>query len=403
MLNFEHNHTVFKLNDETGELYLSSDVRPFPIINTIHGKSLHYKATCGIIYYNKKNGEADETCENGETYSTKIINLVMGIYNIISKHEDHLLKERVTAVTGSCIVKQNIFTNGTFMLKAKKPYMVSKKNIEQFPARALIILPKNYQINYSNYPPHYSTRASFTWYFMPVQYDLSIDSISSINALISSIYLDIENNIKYNHNDITNYIKYSDCISINIINTKINDKFIIFDNLPQNESIWPVECSLLCIGTKNRIPSYKMNKKFIKTYNDVECVNSEKKCDSCDEDVSNFSVGFPLEYNNIIPIVSLLCHSCWSSSNKYDFKKSCFIFSTNLINVIKMYPKIYKITQKNFIEALSEQYIDLVKNDLQKFSPTCDILITNSSIYYVTSNIANYEKYLIIQLHFDIV
>jgi hypothetical protein len=405
MLNFEHNYTIYKFNEsskssesgendengedgedgEDGNLCMSHDVKPYPIITAKGGKKIHYKATCGIIYYN---------ITDSELYSPKVIELVKKIYDIMSTNEDHLLVERATAVTGSCIVKQNIFTNGTFIIKTKKPYMISKKNINKFPARALIILPNNYRITYNNYPPHYSTRASFTWYFMPIQYNLWIDGISCgmglVNALTSSIYLDIENNIKYNHNDVTNNIKYEDSVLINTINIEllINDKFIIFENSGEN--------MLLCIG-KQRIPAYRMYKKKIYTYNDVEYVNNEKKCNSCDNDVSDFSVGVVLEYNNIIPMVSLFCFYCCPLNNK-----SCFIFSSNIVKINKIRSNIFEISQSNFIKSLSDQYTDTITHELSKFPPTYNILFTNSNIQDITNLNINISQYIMIKLNFDI-
>jgi hypothetical protein len=395
MLNIEHNHTIYKFNenDKSGKLCMSPDVKPYPIFTTKSGKKIHYKATCGIIYYN--NTEHD-------LYSPKIIELVTKIYDIMSKNEDHLLIERATAVTGSCIVKQNIFTNGTFIIKSKKPYMISKKNINKFPARALIMLPSNYKITYNNCPPHYSTRASFTWYFMPIQYNLWASGIfcgiNLVNALISSIYLDIENNIKYNHNDITNSITYEDMISINTINIEslINDKFIIFEKNKGKDTE-----TLLYIGQK-RIPTYRMKKKNFYTYNDVECVNNEKKCNSCDADVSNFAVGIILEYNNIIPIVSLFCTDC----SLYNHK-SCFIFSSNIVNLYKIYPNIFEITQSNFINSLPDEYKDIIRHKLSRFPSIYNILLINSNIQDIANdianNITNISNYIIIRLNFNII
>jgi hypothetical protein len=391
MLNFEHNYTIYKFNEsDDGKLSMSSDVKPYPIITAKGGKKMHYKTTCGIIYYNNT--------EN-ELYSPKIIELVKKMYDIMSINEEHLLVDRVTAVTGSCIAKQNIFTNGTFIVKTKKPYMISKKNINKFPARALIILPNNYKITYNNYPPHYSTRASFTWYFMPIQYNIWTCGIycgmGLVNALISSIYLDIENNIKYNHNDITNSIKYEDSISVNTINIEllVNDKFIIFETSVANAAN---ETKLLYIG-KKKIPTYRMYKKNIYTYNDVECVNNEKKCNSCDKDVSDSSVGVILEYNNIIPIVSLFCFYCCPLNHK-----SCFIFSSNMVKVYKIHTHIFEISQNDFIKSLSDQHTDIIANELSKFPPTYNILFTNSDIQDITNLINNISQHIIIKLNFDI-
>jgi hypothetical protein len=417
MLNFEHNCTKYEFDEtaatpETAAAALktetaaaapemvvtpdglkeSSTVTKFPIITTKNGKKLHYKSTCGIIYYNSINTE--------NLYPDSIIELMTKIYEIISKYEDHLLVDRVTAVTGSCVVKQNIFMNGTYMIKAKKPYIFSKKNIRVFPARALIMLPNIYEINFANNcPPHYSTRASFTWYFMPIQYNLFIGGINSVNTVISSIYLDCENKIKYNHRDaIYHHLTYSDFTSVNTIDIVIDDKFILYSDHGL--------CKMLCVGPQ-RIPALhqtlcsgsqsKLNK--IKTYDDIEYVNNEKKCNSCDKELSNFSIGIPLEYNDTIPMVSLLCVSCWSYKPD-SRKKNYFIFSSTAVQVNKVYSKIIEITQENFIKMLScsNQNIDLITRELSKFPPTYNILFTNLTINHIIDSIANFDQYIIMQI-----
>jgi hypothetical protein len=281
------------------------------------------------------------------------------------------------------------------MIKTKKPYMISKKNINKFPARALIILPNNYKMTYNNYPPSYSTRASFTWYFMPIHYNLWNNNclyfgINIINSLISSIYLDFENNIKYNHNDVTNSILYEDSTLINAINLEslLNNKFIIFETTKKTTE-------MLCIG-QQIIPTYKMKKKYIYTYDEIEYVNNEKKCNSCDKDVSDFSGGNILEYNHIIPIVSLFCLNC--STFNY---KSCFIFSSNMVNVNKISSNIYEITQSDFIKSLPNQYIDTVVNELSNFPSTYNILFTNSNIQDIINCVANVSQHIIIKLNFN--
>lgn len=382
MLNFEHNHTTYKV-DEEGELCPSEDIKKFPIITTKNGKHLHYKATCGVIYYNKT---------DSEIYSINIIELIKKLHKIISTKEDHLLTERITAVTGSCVVKQNMFINGTYMIKTQKPFLATKKNVDKFPARALIILPNKYEIDYyNNCPPHYSARASFTWYFMPIQYNLPIHGIGHVNALISSIYLDFEDTTKFNHCDFVTKISYSDCKLVNTINN-INYRFLLLGNKNIEQG------TLLCVNT--HIPYSIMRKNMIKTYDEIECVNNERLCNCCNKDVSDFSIGVVLEFNNIIPIVSLFCLLCSDFYNVRK-KKAFFIFSANPVNVIKILPGIYQISQQDFIHSLLGVNVNITE-ELSKFPPEYNILFADSPIQYIIGNVPNYNQYIIIQIKLDI-
>jgi len=383
MLNFEHN---YKLYDP--ELNIIPNAEKFPIIE-VSGKKMHYKATCGVIYYNPYEDE-------NTVFSSKLSDLIIKIHEIISNYEEHLLIKRPTAITGSCVVKQNLFKNGTYMLKMKNPYIRSN-NEYKFPARALILLPTNYK----QFPPHYSTRSSFTWYFIPMNFNFKIYNMYSLNSIISSIYIDYENLIKYNHNDIIYDISCEDYNKLNIININIEHyKFLITEgnNLSRN---------LFYVDTRNR--NFKFSKfNLIKSFDDIKYINDEKKCNSCDDIIDDFAIGAPLidnneKYDKYNPniVVSIFCINCWLFRTEGP-KKKYYLFSIKKsVPAMEIYDNIFFITKENFINSIPDEHLTEIIEKLNIFNLT-DILLINTSIKNIVQSTFNImspqdlSKYIII-------
>uniref|UniRef100_A0A6C0I373 Uncharacterized protein n=1 Tax=viral metagenome TaxID=1070528 RepID=A0A6C0I373_9ZZZZ len=387
MLNFEHNYTVF---EPTGEL--STDVKKFPLLILPNGHTIHYRPTCGIIYYNKEHSKDRDKDEI--IFSKKCEALIEKIYEQISKHEEHLLKERVTAVTGSCAIKHNKFVNGTYMIKSKNPFFRTKKNVDKFPARALILLSNNTYYD-NNMPPHYSTRASFTWYFMPMQFDLYIQNMSYANALISSIYIDSEHFTKFPHNTITYNLKYI----INFLAIKIKNKLIITE-IGNNENAHMQYSMSSCDDKIFEILYFlnydRINPATIKDFDEINYINDEKKCISCGTANIPFCIAATISNcdcdNEEIDLYYIFCADCWNSTIEIKNipKKYYYIMPLyNKCTITEIFPKIYSILKEDFYKITPIEF----HHHIDAYDK---ILITNKDLKYVfeTMNIIPMDNIL---------
>jgi len=393
MLNFEYGYTVY---DE--ELNIKSDLLKFPIIPLPDGRKIHYKPTCGIIFYN-----VTDFATPLPDIETNLLNFIHSIYEIISQYEEHLLKERITATTGSCVIKKNKFINGTYLLKAQKPFMYTKKDIEQFPARIITALPITFDIlSKFSLPPNYSTRASFMWYFIPMQFE---NIKKSTNSLISSIYLDFRNITVFNNRDITYNISYKDIKNLNIIFNKTYHRSSFFiKKIIDEESHISYKIYNISLSEFN---SYKYfilsiirdsSADRIRQFNYFKYVNGNKKCINCE--LCIFDIGFAVpiidccESNESPPdlentFASLFCIHCWCIQNKVP--NLFYIVCKESYNIEELYPDVYSIDYDNFKKLISntielkKEFQTLIDSFLNK-NPK-KIILTYKSITYIINNI----------------
>ena len=406
MLNFEHGYTLY--NDNL-ELNSESNIKKFPIVPLPDGSKIHYRPTCGIIFYNVKNfvnsGESAAFIDN------QIYLYMMNIYEMIKHHDAHLIKERITAMTGSCIVKKNKFVSGTYIIKSPKVFKFTKKNVKKFPARIFVYLPINFNAhlrynddgtkNHGILPPQYSTRASFMWYIMPIQFE----SIKfSINSIISSIYLDYNKTSKYNNNDIIYNILRED-INLNIIDFRdLNDNYLSF--LIKKGQFFNKIINI-CKTSKWKLISIFKHTAIdnIVPFNCFHYIN-KKCCISCDDsiDIGIATIWGDYEIDKKTNAM-LYCVNCWTISDLVNY----FIVCDESSIIEEIADCVYSIDYDIFIQLISptkrayEYFINIFNslhfnNNTSQFYNTypTKIIITNKSFNYVLNNIINSSTNLLL-------
>jgi hypothetical protein len=307
-------------------------------------------------------------------------------------------------MTGSCVVKKNKFVEGTCLIKSQTPFKFTKKDIKQFPARMLVYLPINFN-TYSRYnddgtkknigklPPQYSTRASFMWYIMPMQFE-SIQY--SMNSIISSIYLDFNNTSKYNHNDIIYNISNKDFMH-NIIDCR-DEIYPRFSSLLIKDGESHSIIVNICGYTKYQIGSLFKHESIdnIVPFNYLQYVNCENQCICCSKSVIGVGVSFIYDETNLAQLYCLNCIPDIINS----LELNIFITCDKIYDIEKLEESIYSIDYNNFIKLITPskklfEYIMARYNELHytnnksslynKFPKK--IIITNKSYNYVLNYI----------------
>jgi hypothetical protein len=400
MLNFEHGYTLY---DDNLELNSESEIKKFPIVQLPNGSKIHYRPTCGIIFYNIKNFIQLDANTPNDIIDSQIYSYMMSIYEIIKHHDAHLIKERITAMTGSCIIKKNKFVSGTYLIKSSNVFKFTKKNVKKFPARMLVYLPIHFN-SHSRYnddgtrnngilPPQYSTRASFMWYIMPIQFE---NIKFSINSTISSIYLDYNKTSKYNNKDIIYNITHED-INCNIIDCRDGFMHGSFTFLIKKGQFHTVIINISRISKWKIIPIFKNIS--IDNIIPFECFHyiNKKNCIDCSkivEDIGIASLCGEFEINEK-PVATLYCVNCWPTCELDDY----FIMCDESHVIEEISDSIYSIDYDIFIQLiiptkkLYEYFINLYnrlhydndKSLLYNKYPK-KIFITNKSFNYVLNN-----------------
>ena len=404
MLNIECGYTVFNQ-----DMTLCENVVP------IEHYGLHQIPVCGLCYYNAVDFTEEE-----------LVIFIKKIYKIISNYEKHLLVERNTSITGAVEIKKNQFINGTYIIKAKTPFITTKPEINLFPARMMVMLPITYNISSmsSKIPPHYSTRASFMWYFLPIQFYCKTNDVQSIiNSSINSIYLDLSNYTIFKHMDITYELTPSNIRGINIVNLFSIKKVGLYI-----QKIKPGELNLCYIHKSDRsifnstvawsnifsAISYKLFSYF--TYvNDGEC------CINCDKKINNF--GTVLPFDSEIKegnLATIYCSNCFNYVENLGTSYYQVFKLNTLHNVIELHNRIYKIKYEYFIDIIkcmeenvldvfmekyNEMHYNNIESNLCNREPT-NIIISSYSIMTTTDCIQkNYNKNedLILITHLDFI
>ena len=390
MLNIECGYTVFNQ-----DMTLCQNVVP------IEHHNLHYIPVCGIFYYNA----IDFTEEELTIFIKKI-------YKIISNYEKHLLIERNTSITGSVEIKKNKFISGTYIIKSKTPFIATKPEVDLFPARMMVMLPMNYNISTfsSKLPPHYSTRASFMWYFLQIEFYNKANNVQSItNASINSIYLDLSNYTTFKHMDIAYELTPSNIKGINnIILTSIKKVGLYIQVIKSNELnlCYIHKCDRAIfnctVAWSNLFSSinYKLFSYF--TYVDSEC------CINCDKKINNFGIAIPIFENdsNIKEknLAMLYCSNC--SKFAEDIHFAYYVFKLNpLHNIIELHNNIYMIKYEYFIDIIKDMednILDIFMENFNKFhfqntesnlynKDPNNIIISCYSSISIISHIPNYN------------
>jgi molybdopterin/thiamine biosynthesis adenylyltransferase len=399
MLNFEHGYTLY--NDNL-ELNSESNIKKFPIVSLPNGSKIHYRPTCGIIFYNIKNFV--NSTESVDFIDAQIYLYMMNIYETIKHYDSHLIKERITAITGACIVKKNKFVSGTHIIKSPNVFKFTKKNIKKFPARLIVYLPIHFNA-YSRYnddgtrnhgilPPQYSTRASFMWYIMPMQFECIK---LSINSIISSIYLDYNKTSKYNDKDIIYNISHED-INYNIIDFKdgfMNEyfAFLIKKGITHSSIInisktskWRLISIFKCASIDN-----------ILQFNCFNYIN-KNKCIDCDKIVSDIGIAALCGESEIDdkPLATLYCVNCWPICDWDNYFIMCnespiieeiadSIYSIDYDAFIQLITPTKKLCEY-FINIYNQQHYQNNKSLLYNIYPK-KIYITYKSFNYALNNI----------------
>ena len=336
MLNIEYQSTIF--NDD---LTKSDIIKPFPLI-PINNINVHYGATSGIIFYN-------------ESLNFNILSFIEEITKIITPYDNHLLDTKIILNTPSAIITQKKIIPGTHFGN----FAFFKKTLKsEIPARLLVYNKENIL------PPHYSARAAFTWYFMPINNilehfkdftPLGFSKLDEVNAMISSIFYDASNLCKLT--GIVYELSIKD-FNIEYIPSLLGDNAIVID---KNYNLTIIDNYKSLYYPKIYLPEKK--------WEDVKDNVLEHKCFNCECKfiqeciLVNIDSMLNLELVDCTSTNILLCTYCWNKSlvnvgyKINDFINLDYTFFTNS-KVEKIIQGVYKYNN-----------ILLIAESLGPFSP----------------------------------
>ena len=196
MLNMEHGQTEYLLAG--GNLQKNESPMPWPLYEvpslTTRGVAchVHYKPACGVIYYSSSDGILG------------VVELANELALTLDEHTEHLQKARAMSMTASSLLRNTLAgppsvpavpaVLGTAVVGPRKPFRkalpvgTARSNR---PSRLLLVAPADEH----EPPPIYSTRAAFTWVFLPMSAAFSISKMRAldpiiVNALVAGIIFD---------------------------------------------------------------------------------------------------------------------------------------------------------------------------------------------------------------------
>lgn len=342
MLNFEHGYTKY---DENLSINASENIKKFPIIELLGDpfkKKIYYKnAVSGIIFYDLNTFGANEL---------NVLKFISELYKIICDYDDHLLIDKITAITGSCVIKTSgKFKKETKLVKSHIPFTKTNPAVSEYPARILMALPLDYDVKYMAMVPHYSARASFTWHFMPMQFDYE----KSMNLYVTSIYLDVNNFTRYNHLDLVYNMPICDlnnCNMITIKNRTIKFKLFINKNTNKIHGMHP----------KVNIPHF-IAPPLIYPMDNFNYINNSKICLECEINLSTEGgIAIEIDEYNILEKknVYLFCDNCWYKNNTITCSKYYHVFPmTKEYHFDVLYDNIYMMEYSDFIEMIEDNIL----------------------------------------------
>ena len=336
MLNIECGYTVYNQ-----DMTLCENVVP------IEHHGLHHIPVCGVFYYNKN----DFTGEELEIFIKKI-------YKIISNYDTHLLVERNTSITGSVEIKKNQFISGTYIIKSKNPLIATKPDVDLFPARIMVMLPmSSFNIKL---PPHYSTRASFMWYFLPIQFYTKTNNVQSIiNSFTNSIYLDLSKYTTFKHMDITYELVPANikCINnIDLLSIRKIGLYVQIIKINELNVCYIHKCDRNIFNTtvswSNIFSS--LNYKLFSYFTYV----NEDTCINCDKKINNFGIVIPIFDNectvvNKGQLATIYCSNCFNVTR--NLSNAYYVFKLNpLHNITEISNRIYIMKYEYFIDIIKD-------------------------------------------------